>query len=442
MVNTSLALERLGSPIPSGIERATKKVWNKDLDANSTGDLNMEDSDQDTWKLVRSFEAIDLDNDYYIVKFSISQDYTKALTEGPWMVYGNYITIQPWSRDFSTKECYPSKAIVWMRMLGLSYRDYNKKLLRILIGILRKVVNIDYNTTVGRRGKFASFALVVDLKKPLKAFVEISGIPYCVEYEGLPSICYKCRCYGHKQKWCLSEVNDTDLARNGASESRPSLPIVEKITEGEAILNASSEKELLEKTRFNIFVDLDDSRFVKLNDTNKEKIMTDIKNRYGKKSVRGVEIQGNEVVVERNKGLDKNKCEVKVMVERNKTCHKVVTVEDSAVNFEVMCVMHELGIEKGGSTQKGNKVLAIKKTTKNEHKARLGSRSVGPVVGSSIGRNPSEYRVNVKVRAASSKFGAILQNILSRSKGILWNENLMIDILEVSNQVVHCRHVK
>ncbi|KAK5843212.1 hypothetical protein PVK06_005661 [Gossypium arboreum] len=114
------------------------------------------------------------------------------------MVYGNYLTIQPWSRDFSTKECYPFKAIVWMRLLGLSYRYNNKKLLRIIAGMLGKVVKIDYNTTVGRRGKFARFALVVDLKKPLKAFVEINGIPYCVEYERLPSICYKCGCYGHR----------------------------------------------------------------------------------------------------------------------------------------------------------------------------------------------------------------------------------------------------
>ncbi|KAA3482990.1 LINE-type retrotransposon LIb DNA, Insertion at the S11 site-like protein [Gossypium australe] len=58
-----------------------------------------------------------------------------------------------------------------------------------LTGTLGRVVKIDYNTTAGKRGKFARFAVVVDLLKPLKDFVGIDGIPYCVEYEGLPSIC-------------------------------------------------------------------------------------------------------------------------------------------------------------------------------------------------------------------------------------------------------------
>lgn len=44
--DSSLALEHPGSPIPSRIERATKKVLNKDLNASFSGDMIMEDPDQ------------------------------------------------------------------------------------------------------------------------------------------------------------------------------------------------------------------------------------------------------------------------------------------------------------------------------------------------------------------------------------------------------------
>ncbi|MBA0804686.1 hypothetical protein Gohar_004256, partial [Gossypium harknessii] len=36
------------------------------------------------WKPSRRFQLMDLDNDYYIVKFQAKVDYWKALTEGSW----------------------------------------------------------------------------------------------------------------------------------------------------------------------------------------------------------------------------------------------------------------------------------------------------------------------------------------------------------------------
>lgn len=45
------------------------------------------------WKPMGSSQVIDIDSDYYLVKFVVYQDYTKALTKGPWVVYGNYLTV-------------------------------------------------------------------------------------------------------------------------------------------------------------------------------------------------------------------------------------------------------------------------------------------------------------------------------------------------------------
>ncbi|XP_017635607.1 uncharacterized protein LOC108477588 [Gossypium arboreum] len=158
---------------------------------------------QTLWKLVRSFQVIDIDNDYYL------------------------------SRDFSTNKQHPSKIVVWMRMSGLPYRYYNKKLLRIIARTLEKVVKVNYNTTKSRREKFARFAIVVDLMKPLKAFVGINNVPFCFQCEGLPLICYKYGCYGHLQERCPSERNEPEEARPAGSASRSSPPSIERIMAGQ-----------------------------------------------------------------------------------------------------------------------------------------------------------------------------------------------------------------
>ncbi|KAE8696959.1 hypothetical protein F3Y22_tig00110637pilonHSYRG00407 [Hibiscus syriacus] len=48
----------------------------------------------------------------------------RALTKGPWMVFGNYLTVQPWSRSFSTSEDHFLHVVVWVRLPGLPYRVY------------------------------------------------------------------------------------------------------------------------------------------------------------------------------------------------------------------------------------------------------------------------------------------------------------------------------
>ncbi|KAK9003782.1 hypothetical protein V6N11_018679 [Hibiscus sabdariffa] len=74
------------------------------------------------WKPVGDLQLIDLDNNYFLVRFSYAGDYSKVLTQGPWTIFGNYLTVQPWSRGFSTSEKHPSHVIIWVRLPCLSFR--------------------------------------------------------------------------------------------------------------------------------------------------------------------------------------------------------------------------------------------------------------------------------------------------------------------------------
>ncbi|MBA0844714.1 hypothetical protein Goarm_022514, partial [Gossypium armourianum] len=135
-------------------------------------------------------QLVDLENDYYIVKFSIISDYKKALIDGPWTIYERYLIVQPWSRDFSTDKSYPFQVLAWVRFPGLPYRYYTKGIFRTLASEVGQIVKIDYNTIGGRKGKFTRMAIFVYLNKPLVLCIDIDGFTQKIEYEGLLQICY------------------------------------------------------------------------------------------------------------------------------------------------------------------------------------------------------------------------------------------------------------
>jgi hypothetical protein len=53
---------------------------------------------------------------------SEKQEFTFFLSGGPWMIYGHYLVVQPWSRDFTTSDVHPTKIVAWIRLPGLHYR--------------------------------------------------------------------------------------------------------------------------------------------------------------------------------------------------------------------------------------------------------------------------------------------------------------------------------
>ncbi|KAL4348042.1 hypothetical protein GQ457_17G005950 [Hibiscus cannabinus] len=136
-----------------------------------------------------------------------------------------YLTVQPWSRDFSTELDHSDKIVVWARLPGLPYRYYTKSMFRYIAGVIGQIVRIDYNTEKGKRGRFARLAIVVDLNKPLVPGILVDGVFQKVEYEGLPMICYSCGRYGHTYDSCQRVMEEANAKRQGdMSEKKSALP--------------------------------------------------------------------------------------------------------------------------------------------------------------------------------------------------------------------------
>lgn len=59
------------------------------------------------WKPRMRFQLMDIDSDYYLAKFELEEDFNNVVAKGPWVIFGHYLTVQPWSSDFSTLDAYP-----------------------------------------------------------------------------------------------------------------------------------------------------------------------------------------------------------------------------------------------------------------------------------------------------------------------------------------------
>ncbi|KAH1121999.1 hypothetical protein J1N35_005159 [Gossypium stocksii] len=74
-------------------------------------------------------QLMDLENDYYLVRFHDEVDYNKVLMGDPWVIFGQYLTVRLWSPAFSTSENEVDIQVVWIRLLGLPGSYYSDFLL-------------------------------------------------------------------------------------------------------------------------------------------------------------------------------------------------------------------------------------------------------------------------------------------------------------------------
>ncbi|XP_052877335.1 uncharacterized protein LOC108472367 [Gossypium arboreum] len=146
---------------------------------------------------------MDIENGYFLAKFQSFDDYTKVLAQGPWMVYSQYLTVQPWTKEFCPSQPYPSLVLAWIRLPGLPSYLYKKKIIEVIGNTIGKVIRLDFNTDSRTRGRFARLAAYINLDKPLVAQILVNGRIQKVEYEALSTIYFSCGKYGPTAEFCI-----------------------------------------------------------------------------------------------------------------------------------------------------------------------------------------------------------------------------------------------
>ncbi|KAK5842293.1 hypothetical protein PVK06_004631 [Gossypium arboreum] len=120
------------------------------------------------------------------ILFQSKANYVRALTEGPWIVYGNYLTVQPWSEYFSTSQPFSSDVIAWIRLPSIPKFMYRKNIIETIEELVGRVIKLDSNT----------YSRVQQW-----------------ENESHPNVCFSCGHYNHKREICIMQVE-----QNGSME--------------------------------------------------------------------------------------------------------------------------------------------------------------------------------------------------------------------------------
>ncbi|PPR84486.1 hypothetical protein GOBAR_AA36227 [Gossypium barbadense] len=103
------------------------------------------------WKPSQPFRLMDIKNGYFLVRFQCRVDYDLALTQGPWIVFGHYLTVQPWTIEFDPLKPFPNVVTAWIRFPGLLGFLYKKKILKEIGSLVRQVMKLDFKTDSGAR---------------------------------------------------------------------------------------------------------------------------------------------------------------------------------------------------------------------------------------------------------------------------------------------------
>ncbi|KAI9122874.1 hypothetical protein K1719_005763 [Acacia pycnantha] len=64
----------------------------------------MEQRIQRMWPKRGTVTVIDLSNDFFVVQFTVLEDYENTQLGGPWMTFDLYLTVRKWSPDFVPKK--------------------------------------------------------------------------------------------------------------------------------------------------------------------------------------------------------------------------------------------------------------------------------------------------------------------------------------------------
>lgn len=119
------------------------------------------------WKPTSSFHLMDIRNGYFLVNFQNRFDCEKVLSEGSWIVFEQYLTVQPWTLSFNPAQNFSSSVMSWIRLPRLPSYFSRRKILKEIGSLMGKVAKLDMNTDSKARGRFARMAVYVNLDKPL-----------------------------------------------------------------------------------------------------------------------------------------------------------------------------------------------------------------------------------------------------------------------------------
>ena len=68
------------------------------------------------WRPAGRLDCVDLGHGFFLIRFSLREDYEATLKRGPWFIGEHFLSIRPWEPDFRPATANVSSVAVWIRL--------------------------------------------------------------------------------------------------------------------------------------------------------------------------------------------------------------------------------------------------------------------------------------------------------------------------------------
>ena len=89
-------------------------------------------------------DCMNLGKDFFLIRFSSSEDYDKVLRGGPWFVGEHFLAIRHWEPYFKASEAKLSSVVVWVKLPELPIEFYDGEVLKKIGEAIGLVLCIDF----------------------------------------------------------------------------------------------------------------------------------------------------------------------------------------------------------------------------------------------------------------------------------------------------------
>lgn len=175
----------------------------------------------DMWRPVGKLDCVNLGKDFFLVRFSLKDDYVNVLKGGPWFVNDHYLSIRSWEPDFRPSSASISSMVVWIRLPELPIEYYEPSVLREISEAIGPVLRVDTHAAAEARGRFSRLCVQINFDEPIVKLLRIGGKDQVVLYEGINSLCFSCGCVGHKSESCPYYVRTPEKVGGKEGDERP-----------------------------------------------------------------------------------------------------------------------------------------------------------------------------------------------------------------------------
>ncbi|CAI0476375.1 unnamed protein product [Linum tenue] len=107
------------------------------------------------WAKAGGNQVTSMKKGYFLIRFTSSLAYERAITDGPWMIGSSYLTVHMWDKYFDPYEHEISSTVVWARLLELPIHYFHQDAVMKIGCRMGKPIRIDAATRTKARSDYA-----------------------------------------------------------------------------------------------------------------------------------------------------------------------------------------------------------------------------------------------------------------------------------------------